>query len=226
MKIFLSILAALFCTSVLAADLPTKAAAYVGYPTTNGFYYGIGTGGNAGAVSGGAIGTQIVQGEIDAIIGYTGEFRQRVSFAEMQGGFSNLNGNSNGFSLYWPGVFVERVGVGSPINNLLNILPSFNFPSVPTLRYAGRIAASPAICTCSPASLSKISASSRPRPRPTTGSYPHLSARAFLTRLSNNVVLDTSAGWQNDRDKFGLPRRRSSMREAGKIIRIGTSLKY
>jgi len=146
MKIFLSILAVLFCTSALAADLPTKASAYVGYPTTNGFYYGIGTGGNAGAVSGGAIGTQIVQGEIDAIIGYTGKFAGNAFwFAEMQGGFSNLNGSSNGLCRCCRQALQHH----------------------------------PAICTCSPASLSKISASSLPRLRVTTGSYPHLSARAF-----------------------------------------------
>jgi hypothetical protein len=228
MKIFLSILAALFCTSVLAADLPTKAAAYVGYPTTNGFYYGIGTGGNAGAVSGGAIGTQIVQGELDAIIGYTGKFAGNAFwFAEMQGGFSNLNGNSNGFSLSGPGVFVERVGVGSPINNLLNILPSFNFPSVPTLPVL------PAGITASPGNLYLFAGLVEQDFGILTASatghnwvLSPLIGTGILTRLSNNVVLDTWAGWQMTATNSVCLGGDRQCVKPGNMIRIGTSLKY
>ena len=227
MKIFLSILAALFCTSALAADLPTKAAAYVGYPTTNGFYYGIGTGGNAGAVSGGAIGTQIVQGELDAIIGYTGKFAGNAFwFAEMQGGFSNLNGSSNGFSLSGPGVFVERVGVGSPINNLLNILPSFNFPSVPILPVL------PAGITASPGNLYLFAGLVEQDFGILTASatghnwiLSPLIGTGILTRLSNNVVLDTWAGWQMTATNSVCLSGGQCVRP-GNMVRIGTSLKY
>lgn len=227
MKIFLSIFAALFCIPALAADLPTKAAAYVGYPTTNGFYYGIGTGGNAGAVSGGAIGTQIVQGELDAIIGYTGKFAGNAFwFAEMQGGFSNLNGNSNGFSLSGPGVFVERVGVGSPINNLLNILPSFNFPSVPTLPVL------PAGITASPGNLYLFAGLVEQDFGILTASatghnwiLSPLIGTGILTRLSNNVVLDTWAGWQMTATNSVCLSSGQCVRP-GNMVRIGTSLKY
>ena len=62
-----------------------------GYPTKCGAYYGIGTGGNAGAVTGGAVGTQIVQGDIDALIGYTCPFAQNAFwFAEVCAGSQAL----------------------------------------------------------------------------------------------------------------------------------------
>jgi hypothetical protein len=54
-----------------AADIATKTA-LSGYPTTKcGFYYGIGTGGSAVAVNGAVVGSQIVQGEVDGLVGYT-----------------------------------------------------------------------------------------------------------------------------------------------------------
>ena len=228
MKIFLSILAVLFCASAaFAADLPTKASTF-GYPTTNGFYYGIGTGGNAGAVNGGAIGTQIVQGELDAIIGYTGKFGGNAFwFAEMQGGFSNLNGNSNGFSLSGPGVFVERVGVGSPINNLLNILPSLNFPSVPTLPVL------PTGITASPGNLYLFSGLVEQDFGILTASatghnwiLSPLIGTGILTRLSNNVVLDTWAGWQMTSTNSVCLGGDHECVKPGNMVRIGTSLKY
>ena len=135
-------------TIAQAADsLPAVKALSAGYPTKCGFYYGIGTGGNAGAVNGATPGTQVVQGDIDAIVGYTCPFATNAFwFAEGQVGFSNLNGSTNGLSFSGPGVAIERIGVGSPINNLLNIFPNLNFPALPS------IPALPAGITASPGS--------------------------------------------------------------------------
>ena len=71
--LLLGVAIAALAGNAFAADLPVfpvKAVAS-GYPAKCGFYYGIGTGGSAGAVQGAVVGTQIVQGELDALVGYT-----------------------------------------------------------------------------------------------------------------------------------------------------------
>src|SRR5882757_8605840 len=73
----LVVAASLFAAPAFAADLATKAPSlFAGpYPSAKcGMYYGVGTGGSAGAVDGAVVGTQIVQGELDALIGYTCPF--------------------------------------------------------------------------------------------------------------------------------------------------------
>lgn len=198
-----------------------------GYPTRCGAYYGLGTGGNAGAVNGAPAGTQVVQGDLDVIVGYTCPFAANAFwFVEASGGFSNLNGSSNGFSLSGPGVFIERAGIGSPINNILNILPSFNFPSVPALP------ALPAGIVASPGNAYVFTGLVEQDFGVLTAAAsghnwvlsPMLGA-GILTRLSNNVMLDTWAGWQmNAQNSVCLGT--GQCVKPGDMVRVGTSLKY
>ena len=198
-----------------------------GYPVKCGMYYGLGTGGNAGAVTGAAVGTQVVQGDLDAVVGYTCPFAGNAFwFVEGQGGFSNLNGSQNGLGLSGPGVFIERAGVGSPINTLLNIFPSFNFPSVPAIPalptgitaspgngylFAGLVEQDFGILTSSASGHNWI--------------LSPLIGAGVLTRLSNNVMLDTWAGWQmNATNSVCLGN--GMCAKPGNMVRIGTSLKY
>jgi len=89
---------ALLTSSAFAADLPTKAVNPFGnaYPTTKcGMYYGVGTGGSATSVTGAAVGTQMIGGELDAILGYTCPLgSQGFWFVEGSVGIINPFGNS------------------------------------------------------------------------------------------------------------------------------------
>ena len=103
MKKLLGIVLALIAMPAMAADMATKAinnALSTGYPTKCGYYFGMGTGGSAGAVDGAVVGTQIVQGELDALVGYTCPFAQNAFwFVEGSVGFNNINGSVNGLAL-------------------------------------------------------------------------------------------------------------------------------
>lgn len=227
----LGLLACLAITPAMAGDLSgpsaiTKALT-AGYPVKCGGYYGIGTGGNAGAVSGGPVGTQIVQGDIDILAGYTCPFAGNAFwFAEVQGGFSNLNGSSNGLSLSGPGVFIERVGVGSPIQQYLSaILPNMNLPALPSLP-----ATPGATPLTSPASYGFAGLVEQDFGAQVGSSSGHnwvvapIIGVGLLTRYSNNMVIDTWAGWQMNATNsicFG-----GGCVKPGNMARVGLSLKY
>jgi hypothetical protein len=211
-----------------AADLATKAPAYVGYPTTKcGFYYGIGTGGNAGAVNGAAVGTQIVQGDLDAMVGYTCPFGTAgFWFVEAQGGFANLNGSVNGLALSGPAVFIERFGAGSPINTLLaNPFPGLNasMPSLPLL---------PAGITTGPSNGYLFAGLVEQDIGAQIGLLSGhqwvvapLIGLGLLTRASNQVMIDTWAGWQMNSQSF-CPGGGTSCARLGNMVRVGASFKY
>lgn len=218
--------------AAFGADLPAVKAinnAFTqGYPTKCGGYYGIGTGGNAGAVNGGAVGEQIVQGDLDALIGYTCPFAGNAFwFAEVQGGFSNLNGASNGLSLSGPGVFIERAGVGSPIQQYLaGILPNMNLPALPSLP-----ATPGATPQASPASYAFAGLVEQDFGAQVAGASAHdwilapIIGVGLLTRYSNNMVIDTWAGWQmNATNSICL--QTGQCVKPGNMARIGVSLKY
>jgi hypothetical protein len=219
-------------TAAMAGDISGPAAISkaltAGYPTKCGIYYGIGTGGNAGAVNGGAVGEQIVQGDIDAIVGYTCPFaKDAFWFAEGSFGFSNLNGSQNGLALSGPMVAVERVGVGSPLNTLLgSILPANLNPSLPSIPLL------PAGVTVSPSNGYLFAGLVEQDIGAQIGALsghqwviaPMLGA-GFLTRASNNVMIDTWAGWQMNSNSF-CPGGGSACAKLGNMARIGVSLKY
>lgn len=214
-----------------AADVATKApSAFLtaGYPTKCGFYYGIGTGGNAGSVNGAAVGTQIVQGDIDAVVGYTCPFATYgFWFVEGQGGFSNLNGSANGLSLSGPAVFIERFGAGSPVNQLLGgLLPANLNPALPSIPLL------PAGITTSPGNgylfaglvEQDIGAQIGLNSGHQWVVAPLIGA-GLLTRASNNVMIDTWAGWQMNSNSF-CPGGGNACAKLGNMARVGVSLKY
>ena len=214
-----------------AADVSGAAAINkaltAGYPTKCGFYYGIGTGGNAGAVNGAAVGTQIVQGDLDAIVGYTCPFATNAFwFAEGSFGFANLNGSSNGIALSGPLVFIERFGAGSPINSIMaNPFANLNasMPSIPLL---------PTGVTTSPGNGYFFAGMVQQDIGAQIGALSGhqwviapLIGLGVLTRASNNVMIDTWAGWQMNSNSF-CPGGGTSCARLGNMARVGVSLKY
>lgn len=213
--------------SALAADVATKAPSYSGYPITKcGFYYGLGTGGSAGAVDGAAVGTQIVQGELDAVVGYTCPFgTQSFWFAEASAGFNNINGSVNGLALSGPLVLMQRVGVGSPINALFNPFGNgLALPSLPLLP-AGVTpgAANPyAFAGIVEQDISAQLAGGHS----TQWVVAPMVGLGLLTRLNGNgAVVDTWAGWQMNSQAFypGLDSKGARLGNAG---RVGVTFKY
>lgn len=229
-------LAALFLPSSLAraGDVNPPAAVKAinnaltaGYPTRCGAYYGVGTGGNAGAVNGATVGTQIVQGDLDLVVGYTCPFAGNAFwFAEVQGGFSNLNGSSNGLSLSGPGLFIERIGVGSPIQQYLSgILPNLNLPAVPALPSTpGATPGAPASYFFAGLVEQDFSA------QVGFGSgrdwiLAPIIGVGLLTRYSNNMAVDTWAGWQMNATNSICLNTGQCVKPAN-MARVGVSFKY
>lgn len=129
MKSILGItLAVLLGSSAFGADLtPVKAPAlgYAIYPVGCGLYYGVNTLGQTAAVENAAVGTQVVQGGIGLILGYTCPMGGSGGywFADGTFNFANLNGSTNGFALSGPAMFEQRFGVGAPVNLLISLVP-------------------------------------------------------------------------------------------------------
>jgi hypothetical protein len=224
----LSTIAALATVPVYAADLPTFKALATGYPVKCGYYFGVGTGGNAGAVNGAAVGTQIVQGDIDGILGWTCPFAGNgFWFVEAQGGISGLNGSTNGLALSGPGIFIERAGVGSPINALLgSIFPTSNSVSLPSIPLL------PAGITQSPGNSYMFAGLVEQDITAQIGLasgqqwvIAPIVGLGLLTRLSNNVMVDTWAGWQLNSNSF-CPGGGTSCAKLGNMARIGVAFKY
>jgi len=226
-------LAVLFsgCTAY-AADVPlppVKARPLLaGYPVGCGFYYGAGTAGSAGAVNGAAVGTQIVQGELDAIIGYTCPFAQDAFwFAEGSIGFDNINGSANGIALSGPMVLRQRVGAGSPLNSVFNPFgTSLALPSLPLL---------PNGVTANGTALPYLWAGLEEHdmtPQFTANGSKNIWAISagfgigMLTRLSNNVVVDTWAGYEPRSQTFCPGNGQVACASLGNRGVVGVSFKY
>jgi opacity protein-like surface antigen len=228
-KFLIAACAALLSTAAIAADLPVQAinkALAGGYPTRCGYYYGVGTGGSAGAVQGAVVGTQIVQGEIDALVGYTCPFSGSAFwFVEGSFGMNNVNGSVNGLALSGPVILQQRVGVGSPANALFNPFgSSLSLPSLPALP-AGVVAsnANPYLFAGIveqdiAAQLGFDAHSHQWLIAPEVGI-------GMLTRLSNGVVVDTWAGWQMNSQSF-CPGITGACAKLGNTGRVGVAFKY
>ena len=226
-RIFAALAAAFLSTAANAADLSTKATVRVGYPVGCGYYFGVGTGGSAGAVQGNvAPGTKIVQGNLDALVGYTCPFAGNgFWFVEAQGGISNLNGGTNGLSLNGPAVFIERVGVGSPLNAVFNPFgSSLSMPSLPVL---------PAGVTQSPGNAYGFVGLVQADMGLTTGAMSGhqwvlagMVGIGMLTRWSNNVVVDTWAGYQPRSTSTCLSGVGALCAKLGDMVRVGVAFKY
>jgi hypothetical protein len=224
-------IAALFASaSAFAADMAIKAAPLfpAGYPSTRcGMYYGLGTGGSSGQVEDAAVGTRIVQGEIDAILGYSCPFGAAgFWFVEASVGINNVNGNVNGLALSGPLVVMQRVGAGSPLNALFNPFGnSLALPSVPLL---------PAGVTAGAATPYFFAGLVEQDIATQIGLDAHshqwlvapMLGVGLLTRLNGNTsVVDTWAGWQMNSQSF-CPGGGQSCGKLGNAVRVGVSFKY
>lgn len=222
--------AALFAGSALAADLgsmPTKARVASGYPTTRcGMYYGLGTGGSATAVNGGVVGERIVQGELDAILGYTCPIGGNgFWFVEGSVGFNNINGATNGLSLSGPLVMIQRIGGGSPINGLFNPFGnSISLPSLPAL--PNGVTAGPANGYFFAGVVEQDVSAQFGLMQNKQWVIAPLLGMGMLTRLSDGVVVDTWAGWQMNSNSICLGGRGGGCVKEGNGARVGVSFKY
>lgn len=215
----------LFATTAGAADLATKASLFGAYPTTKcGIYYGVGTGGSATAMNGSVVGAQIVQGELDALVGYTCPFATNAFwFVEGSVGFDNINGSVNGLALSGPLVLIQRAGAGSPVNNWFNPFGNqLALPSLPAL---------PSGVTAGPANGYFFAGLVEQDISVQVGLEQHnkvwlvapLVGVGLLSRFSDGVVVDTWAGWQLNSQSFCAGGSCGKMGNGG---RVGVSFKY
>lgn len=227
--IFLAAAAALISTAAPAADLPLKApakAVLAGYPTSKcGFFYGVGTGGSAGSVNGAVVGTQIVQGDLDAMVGYTCPFLQSSFwFVEASIGYTNLNGSVNGLAMSGPLIAIQRAGVGSPINAIFNPFgQSLALPSLPAL--PNGVTAGPANGYFFAGVVEQDITAQLPAASSKQWVIAPLVGLGLLTRLNDGVVVDTWAGWQMNSQSF-CPGGNGACAKLGNAGRVGVSLKY
>jgi len=126
MRKILPVVALLAATGAAnAADMAVKNPLNGPYPTTRcGFYYGINAEGGAGVVPNAPAGTTMIAGDIGALVGYACPVGATPWFAEGIVDFQNLNAGNNGFSLSGPVHLEQRVGVQTP---LLQLLPNIGF---------------------------------------------------------------------------------------------------
>lgn len=225
-----ALLAAMIPLQVVAADLAVKAKPTLfgnGYPTRCGIYYGVGTGGSAGAVDGAVVGTQIVQGELDALIGYTCPFAgDAFWFVEGSVGYNNINGSVNGLAISGPLVIMQRAGAGSPINRWFN--PFGNTLALPSLP------ATPQGVTAGPANGYLFAGVVEQDISTQIGLDAHshqwliapMVGVGLLTRFSDGVVVDTWAGWQLNSQSFCPGGGINGCGKLGNAGRVGVSFKY
>jgi hypothetical protein len=231
MKKLVVIAGAMLCASAaFAADLsilPTKARiAATGYPITRcGMYYGLGTGGSATAVNGGVVGERIVQGELDAILGYTCPIGGNgFWFVEGSVGFNNINGSTNGLALSGPLVLMQRIGGGSPINGLFNPFGnSISLPSLPAL--PNGVTAGPANGYFFAGMVEQDISAQLGLAQNKQWVIAPLLGVGMLTRLSDGVVVDTWAGWQMNSSSI-CPGGGGRCAKEGNGARVGVAFKY
>jgi len=147
-KLTIALLAStLLATAAPAADMvPLKAPpklSLAAYPTTQGFYFGVGTLGGGGKVAASVPGVNsnsLISNEIGVagIVGYVWNLPNSQYFAAAEGwfGWTNFNGASQGFSFSGPATFTQRVMVGAPLQDIAALFPTWNlapppFPPLP-----------------------------------------------------------------------------------------------
>lgn len=120
-----------------AADIPLPKASPLGpYPTNGcGLYYGVNALASAMPIADATPGATAIGGDIGGTFGYTCAINGGAEFWFVEGmaDFQNLNGNGPGFGLSGPVHLEQRVGFGSPISNMLALLPNLNLPAVPSV---------------------------------------------------------------------------------------------
>jgi hypothetical protein len=135
-------LAAGLASPAMSADLPVKTPAksnplFSGYPyAASGFYWGLNTIAGGGSIEASGVGVNpnsvtSVQGAIGGTVGYVWA-NQNVFYAvEAMFDVQNFNGNAQGFNMTGPAAFEQRIKVGTPLNNFLNLFPTLGLPTVP-----------------------------------------------------------------------------------------------
>lgn len=139
MKTLLSLL--MLSTAAVAADIPIKAPApnalFAGYPYAGqGFYFGLNTIGGAGSANVDVPGVNsnsltTTQASIGGTIGYVWATTSVFYAVEAMFDITNFNGSEQGLALGGPAHFEQRFKIGTPLVNVMNILPSFGLPAVP-----------------------------------------------------------------------------------------------
>jgi hypothetical protein len=233
--LFLGALLASLPRAAFAGDLPTKKApsSFGSYATGGcGFYYGLNAMGAGASVNGGPPGATTLQGAIGATFGYgcpIGTGPGNFWFAEGNFDWANLNGTQSGLALTGPAHFEQRIGFGGPISTMLNsgLFPNLNpagnlsVPALPGL---------PAGVTAGPsypflfASLHEqdISAQIGLAANREWLVSPGIGL-GLQTRLSNNVVAETTIQWILNSNGVPLGPQKISF---GNGAEAGFTLKY
>lgn len=125
----------------IAADIPAKPkqvnALFTGYPyASSGFYFGLNTVAGGGSVQASGVGVNPnsvaeIQGSIGGTVGYVWATPNVFYAVEAMFNIQNLNGNAAGFSLTGPAAFEQRIKIGTPLANFLNLFPTLGLPTVP-----------------------------------------------------------------------------------------------
>jgi hypothetical protein len=128
------------CSHARAADIPVKAPAaqsfLSGYPYVgSGFYWGLNSFAAVGSATASAPGLNpnsitTNQGAIGLTLGYTWSSPNVFYAVEGMFDFTNLNGSAPGLSLNGPAALELRVKAGTPLSNVLAMLPSLGLPTV------------------------------------------------------------------------------------------------
>ena len=216
-----------------AADMAVKAPPVGGpYPTTKcGLYYGINAEGGAGTVPGTPPGTTVIGGDIGGLIGYACPVGTIPFFAEAIVDFQNLNAGNSGFSLSGPAHLEQRVGMQTP---LLQLLPSLGFPNLGT---SPSLPVLPPGATVGQAQNYIYGAVNEDD---ISSQFGLASARDWLIspeigtgmlipiKLSNgiNIVADTYAGYEMQSNSMCLGGATGMCPKLGGRFKVGTSFKY
>lgn len=139
-------------SAAFAADMPVKAPSqniFAGYPTTSGFYFGVGTmggGGNANVTTSAATSLGLNSADlttnqvsVNGILGYAWNVPNSSMFAAVEGwfGYNNFNGAVPGISFTGPATFTQRVMFGAPLSTISELFPTWGitvppFPVLPS----------------------------------------------------------------------------------------------
>jgi len=194
---------AFIASPVKAADipLPTKAPAYLTYPTGSGWFWGVSASGIGGtATATGAQGGTVVGGRFGLDGGYTGTIGDTFWFAEASVSAQALNGASPALSVLSSVNFEERLGIGVPQSTWASVLAavpglsSVSFPSIPLMNGA----------TLGPSNPYVFAALYQDDVSATLGAsygkawlFSYGAGVGLLNRLSNGMMLDTSIEWKH-----------------------------
>jgi len=144
-KLTVAVAAAILAASAAsAADIPGRSPSLTssilaGYPASSGFYFGLNTMMGAGSVTADTVNPvagvnsnslTTTEGKIGGTIGYAWGTPNAFFAIEAMFDAANFNGSQQGLSLGGPASFEQRFKIGTPINNLLNLLPTLNLPTV------------------------------------------------------------------------------------------------